>query len=195
MWLSGLLKKHYGHAGRIFVETLYQSEDNQNEARRLYESFFQQLSARDTTEKQAMAAAAILTADTLVCRWVIPGEPPTSVDEIAQFLASKSSASAGQRGYEFVISWIAMNKTRFQYDADIPEIWGRLENDPQQITLCYVVSSKLRQALESEGFSANAVTSWMLSNGKIPKTDRDKKVICTQRVNGIPTKCVCVLIE
>ena len=88
-----------------------------------------------------------------------------------------------------------MNKTRFQYDADTPEIWGRLENDPQQITLCYVVSSKLRQALESEGFSANAVTSWMLSNRKIPKTDRDKKVVCTQRINGIPTKCVCVLIE
>lgn len=195
MWLSGLLKKHYGHAGRIFVETLYQSEDNQNEARRLYESFFQQLSARDTTEKQAMAAAAILTADTLVCRWVIPGEPPTSVDEIAQFLASKSSASAGQRGYEFVISWIAMNKTRFQYDADTPEIWGRLENDPQQITLCYVVSSKLRQALESEGFSANAVQSWMLSNGKIPRIDKGKKTVCTQRINGIPTKCVCVLIE
>lgn len=193
MWLSGLLKRNYGHAGRRFVERLYQDEATLDEVRGLYERFFQTLTATDTTEKQAMAAAAILTADTLACRWIFHGEEqPMTAAEMGKFLASKAAVSAGQRGYEFIISWVAMNRTKFTYDADAPEIWGDLQEDR-----VYIVAAKLRSVLENEGYSYNAVLSWLDSAGKIAHRDKGRKSRkdVVKKINGVNTRCVCIVVE
>lgn len=193
MWLSGLLKRHYGHAGRRFVERLYGDEDNLKRAKTLYEDFFRQLTATDTTEKQAMAAAAILTADTLACDWIFNGEEqPMTAEEMGRFLASKKAVSAGERGYEYIMSWVAMNKSHFLTMGDNPELWGALESDR-----VYIIASKLRDALEDAGYSYNAILSWLCSSGKLVQKggDRKSRKDFPRRINGILTRCVCLLMD
>ena len=68
MRISSMLKKHNGYAGKGFVLKLY-SDGNVEKAKEIYQDYFKQLSERDTTEKQAMAAAIILTADKLCSEW------------------------------------------------------------------------------------------------------------------------------
>ena len=64
MRISGIVKRNYGFAGRRFVDELYKYGIIPQVEER-YKDLFKLLSDRDTTEKQAMAAAAIICADEL----------------------------------------------------------------------------------------------------------------------------------
>nr|DAV29608.1 MAG TPA: active helicase ring shaped helicase [Caudoviricetes sp.] len=109
MHVSGMVKRNYGYAGKRFVEELYKPGVIDQIAPR-YQELFRDLSDRDTTEKQAMAAAAIVLADELACQWIFAGaQKPITVEEISEFLASKAAVSAGDRAYKYLCGWVAQN--------------------------------------------------------------------------------------
>lgn len=70
MRISGLVKRNYGFAGKAFVGELYKDASVLDQVTLRYQDIFRTLSALDTTEKQAMAAAAIILADELACKWI-----------------------------------------------------------------------------------------------------------------------------
>ena len=106
---ADMVKRNYGYAGKRFVEELYKPGVIDHIAPR-YQELFRDLSDRDTTEKQAMAAAAIVLADELACRWIFDGpQKPITVEEISEFLASKAAVSAGDRAYKYLCGWVAQN--------------------------------------------------------------------------------------
>ncbi|MFQ7747876.1 MAG: DUF927 domain-containing protein [Eubacteriales bacterium] len=107
---AGVLRKNYGFAGREFVEKLYQ-EDNAQLAAELYKKHFRVLSENDTTEKQAMAAAVILTADELATDWLFQDGNAVTVQEISGFLASRAAVSSGG-GIRYFCDWAAQNANR-----------------------------------------------------------------------------------
>ena len=192
MWLSNQLKKHYGHAGRHFVELLYGKETDQEEIHSIYEHLFNLLSERDTTEKQAMAAAAIMTADHLMCSWIFNGEEqPITADEMGQFLASKASVSLGQRAYDFLMDWIAANRPRFEFDGNTSELWGRIETG----YVC-ILKNQFDHVLSEEGYDPKAVLSWLNSEGKLARKSGDKThpncLTYRTRINGIPRPTICI---
>lgn len=192
MWLSNQLKKHYGHAGRRFVERLYAGETNLDEVRSIYENLFKLLSERDTTEKQAMAAAAIMTADHLMCSWVFDGqEQPITMDEMSQFLTSKASVSLGQRAYDFLLDWVAANRPKFELEANASELWGRIETG----YIC-ILKNQFDHVLSDEGYDPKAVLSWLNTEGKLARKSADKThpncLTYRTRINGIPRPTICI---
>lgn len=104
--LSAVVKRNYGFAGREFVGRLYRDDGEGTErAQELYKQYFRLLSENDTTEKQAMAASAILAADALATEWIFRDSRALSVEDLSRFLASKAAVSAGARGYEYMCQW------------------------------------------------------------------------------------------
>ena len=69
-FVSSIIKTNYGFAGREFVERLYSDDDNIDRCANLYSDFFKALSDTGATEKQAMAASVVLTADKLATEWL-----------------------------------------------------------------------------------------------------------------------------
>lgn len=63
--VADTVRGNYGFAGKMFIETL-----NTEEARAIFDGFYSDLIKNDTTEKQAMAAALVLTADTLATEYI-----------------------------------------------------------------------------------------------------------------------------
>lgn len=177
MRISSKLKKHYGYAGKIFVLKLY-SDNNVNKAIEIYQDYFKQLSEKDTTEKQAMAAAIILTADKLCCEWMFGDMPPLTVAEISEFLQTKSSVSAGQRGYQFICDWVAMNSNKFSRDNKTQDTYGIIDDD-----WVFINNSKFRAVCEEEGFNSTALLSW-LKNNKLIQTQGKNNVVM-KRINGV----------
>ena len=115
MRISSAVKRNYGYAGKRFVEELYKPDVIEQIAPR-YQELFRDLSDRDTTEKQAMAAAAIVLADELACRWIFADtQKPISVEEISEFLASKAAVSAGDRAYKYLCGWVRLHTQRRQH--------------------------------------------------------------------------------
>ena len=131
MRISGAVKRNYGFAGRKFVERLYQPGVIDQVSER-YRELFRILSDRDTTEKQAMAAAAIILADELACQWIFSGQQPLTIEQVSEFLASKAAVSAGDRGYKYLCDWVTQNSNKLCGRSENPniEVLGALEYHP-----------------------------------------------------------------
>ncbi len=182
--VSNLLKKNYGFLGREFVEKLYsEEEDNTDVAAKLYHLFFQQLSERDTTEKQAMSAAILLTADTLISSWLFRDMKALTVEQISDFLATKASVSLGDRGYRYMCDWVSQNANRLCGSSEIVEVLGVIDGD----TAC-IVSSCFKRAAEEAGFPPQSLLSYLKSKKLIFTST--KGYTRSKRINGISTACV-----
>lgn len=183
--VANTLKHNYGWAGQTFVEKLYSSDKIRDQVREIYQDIFRDLCKGDSTEKQAMAAAAILTADLLATEWIFKDDANLTVEEIKSFLASKEAVSAGNRAYDWLCDWVASNVNRF-YSQDTPpagETYGVIEN-----STAYINRGVFNRVIQEAGFSGSAVLSYLKSSGKIEATGR--KYTKCKRVNGVRTECV-----
>ena len=187
MRISGVIKRNYGFAGRIFVEELYQPGVIEQVAER-YRRLFQELNDMDTTEKQAMAAAAIILADELVCKWIFQGtERPLTIEQISEFLASRAAVSAGDRGYRYLCDWVSQNSNKLCGRSENPniEVLGALEDGR-----AYIIRSVFERILQDAGYSTAAMISYLKQSNLIETRGRANTK--GKRINGIPTECFCL---
>ena len=191
MHVAGVLKNHFGHAGKAFVERLYGLPGALETVRDTYRGLFKELSQKDTTEKQAMAAAAILVADKLATGWFFQDGRELTLEEMSAFLASKAAVSAGERGYQYLCDWVAQNSNKFLSDSVYAsdgkgnDVYGVLEDNE-----AFIIRSVFNRVTNDEGFSPRSLLSWLKQNDKI--RTREKNLTRGKRINGINTECICL---
>lgn len=189
MRVSGAVKRNFGYAGRAFVEKLYAAGDEiPQEITERYQELFRALSARDTTEKQAMAAAAVVLGDELACRWIFDGaEQPINVEQISEFLASKAAVSAGDRAYKYLCDWVTQNSNKLIGRSETMDVLGALEG-----YRAYIIRSVFERVLQDAGYSMGATVSWLKQKRLIETRGRNNTK--ARRINGVPTECFCLIL-
>ncbi|MBR2132251.1 MAG: DUF927 domain-containing protein [Oscillospiraceae bacterium] len=195
MGISSAVKRNFGFAGKLFVEHLY-TDGVVEEITRRYQELFRKLSDQDTTEKQAMAAAAVVLADELVCQWIFEGnEQPLTVADISEFLASKAAVSTGERGYKYLCDWVTANSARLCRNSDnVQDIYGVLELDSagKYATKAFIIRSVFDRVLQDAGYSTAAMMSHLKQNSLIETRGRNNTR--GKRINGVLTECVCLVL-
>lgn len=156
---ANAIKRHYGHAGRSFIDRLTQPGEL-DRARELYEKFYTDCIQSDTTEKQAMAAALLLTADELATEWIFRDGRALTAEELGEFLKEKAAVSASERGYEYMCGWIAANELRFEDTVEQGEHYGVFKDG-------YAVINRTiwDRVCADAGISSKALLSHLKSNG------------------------------
>jgi hypothetical protein len=151
------LKSNYGFAGEMYVKSL--TEKVIEEAQNAYDRYLKQLSQGDTTEKQAAAAAMILVGDELADRFIFKTSNHLSAQQISEFLKTKASVSAGQRGYNYICDWVTMNANCFDKNNETGKFYGIVEDGT-----AYIIYSAFNKALKDEGYDTKAILSWLKAN-------------------------------
>lgn len=189
--ISAELRRNYGFAGKLFVERLYASNEEQELARKNYQTNYAALMGMHITEKQAMAAATLLTADQLATKWIYRDENVLTCEDIYPYLATKDDVSAGKRAYEWLCGWVAANQNHFHNGAQIPlgVTYGAIERN-----IAYIIRSVYNQVLQNAGYSPNATLSYLRANGLLI-TRENKGYTKTKRINGITTDCVWLVYQ
>ena len=190
------VQKNYGHAGRLFVEQLYDPdglEERLQQVREIYQDYFRDLCNSNSTEKQAAAMAAILTADFLASAWVYGDkELVLSVKDVQGFLASREAVSAGRRAYDWLCDWVSVNANRFIKDGDVSpqgDIYGKLEGEQ-----ACIIRSVFNRVVQDAGFSEKAVLSYLRSE-RLIDVRVDKGFTKSKKINGRKTECVVLNLE
>jgi hypothetical protein len=184
---AGIMKANYGFAGRMFIERL--SEPGQlDRARELYESNYTACMQNNTTEKQAMAAAVIITADQLATDWIFQDDNALTVEDMAEFLKSKEAVSAADRGYHYMCDWVSQNVSKLKGSSDSSDVYGFLPDEGNDKGWVYIIRSVFNKACEAEGINARALLSHLRTEGLI-KT-RGRNMTLSKRINGVRTECV-----
>jgi len=183
------VKKHYGQAGRYFVEKLT-VEENVEYAKKIQKDFYTELTSGESTEKQAMAASIILTADKLINEWIFKDGICLKIEDIEPFLSTKREVSANERALDFLYDFISMNTNHFDNGRNADyltgEVWGAIDDN-----YIYIISAAFNRIMQNEGYNPVAFLSWA----------KEKNVIKTQGGKHTKTKrilgnvCRCVWLE
>lgn len=183
--IAGIMKENYGYAGREFVQTLLEDE-NKELARMMYETIYEDCLKGDTTSKQAMAAAALITADALISEWIFKdGLKPLDAESLSAFLKTKEQTSVGARGYEYLCDWVARNANKMKKDVDAGERYGLIKDD-----VAYIYRTAFDDACEAKGFSPKSLLSYLKSNGLIEYRKDGKGLTKALRVGDVVNQCV-----
>ncbi len=177
---SRILLRNHGHAGRRFIEQL--TPELLNEADRLHQTYFRELAGGDTTEKQAGAAAMILTADHLADKLIFKTGRHLTAGEISAFLQTRSAVSAGSRGYDYICDWVALNSAKFAGEGT-GDSYGLIDGD-----YAYINRTVFRKSCIEGGYDERALLSWLRANSLI--LTRGRAFTRGKRINGVNVECV-----
>lgn len=179
---ANAVKMNYGLAGREYLKNL-----DIEKAKSLYDMYFETLSKGETTEKQSMAAALVLAADGIVSEMFFD-EESMGVDQMQQFLKSKAAVSVGDRGYQFICDWVAMNIRNFISNTDLTDMPQKIYGIKDGTDWIYINQSIFRSAVEEGGFDSRALLSYLKSKGLIQY--RGRRFTKGKRIAGVNTECV-----
>ena len=179
---ANVLKLNYGHAGKLFIARLCE-EGEMDRVRELYEENYAACIQSDTTEKQAMAAALIITADQLATEWIFHDDRALVAPELGEFLKEKSEVSTSERGYEYMCGWVAAHVNQFKESVERGERYGIIEHD-----IAIINRTIWNKACEEAGLSPKALLGHLKSKGLIDT--RSKGYTKTKRIDGMAVDCV-----
>lgn len=185
-----LMLKNYGHAGKRFVQALM-DDSAMEAARSTQQAYYDQLIGK-ATEKQALAASLVLTADAMADLILFEDGHVLTVDEIAPFLATKDAADANRRAYDWLVDFVASNPARFKPGMGgeyAGECWGCVD-DKQ----AYIIKSVFDRIMSDQGYSAQSFLSWAKRVGKIECSKSEKRYTKQKRIRGLSVapKCICL---
>ena len=175
---ANILKANYGFAGKEFV--MHLQEDGMVEhAKEVYEQFYVSCSDNDTTEKQAMAAACILTGDALATEWIFQDDMALTVDDIGEFMKSREGVSLMERGYDVLCDWVSINanKLRGIREDDHGECYGLVEGD-----MAYIIRSVFIKVCADNGINEKGLLSHLRSRGLIETRGKGKGFTKAKRI-------------
>lgn len=191
VYVAETIKKNYGYAGEEFIKKI---SDNavMDRIRIKHKEYLKLLQQSESTDKQSMSAALILTADFYATELIFKDGNNLSIDDIKPFLSTKTDVSQNLRAYEYIMDVIAMNECKFASNMSAvkegSEVWGKIDDE-----YIYFNSTKFKAVLKDGGFNAASFLSWLKTNNLI---DVDKNQISRlKKIGKIPVRCIWLKIE
>ena len=185
------MKEHYGLAGVVFVKWIQQSKEHLQEVidRRLfYMKKFSEFS--DVTDKQAMAASLILTADELTERLIFQDGVRLTMEDIKPFLVTKADVDLNRRCYEFLCDFVIANYAKFNSENDnyTGEVYGDARSD-----YVFFIKSIFDRILTENGYNSRAFLSWAAKSGLIKRAKGRNTIM--HRMPNSKSLCSCVALK
>lgn len=188
---ANLLKENYGHAGRRFVERLLADSQIKN-VKAIYEQNYQDCVNENTTEKQAMAAAVLLTADQLATEWIFQDDNALTLAKIRDFLKAKETVSILDRGYEILCDWVSINagKLRGLAAESTSECYGLIVDG-----YAYIIKTVFSDVCHQYQLDESAMLSHLKSHGLLKlRADGRGYTVSHSIGSGQKPNCVGLLI-
>lgn len=181
--VADTVRKNYGHAGRAFVDKLSNDTDA---AKTAYKRFYGLLSGGDSTEKQSMAGAMILTADKLIDDWIFQDGKTLSAHDVGQYLTSREDVNANERAYDWLMDFVASNANRFAVSENFGELWGTIEGE-----WIFIIKSVFEREMNNAGYNSASFLSWAKRRYLID-CESSKRTTKKKTIGQTHPRCICI---
>lgn len=188
---ANILRENYGFAGKEFISII--NEIGLDEVKRIQEDKLDQLdriakkNELDIEQKQIIPMSIILTADTIITDYLFQDGNYLDINECFSILKSSDSVSEEKRGYEYVMSEIAININKFVPDergSFKGEVWGIIENGYVAIQ-----NNVFGLMCQRGNFNRTSFLSWAAGQGLLKKDSQGKNTV-NKRIAGSTGRCV-----
>ena len=193
--LSDTLSHNWGFAGKEFVEGL--TPQVLEAAKKAQEEYRAAFEASATTEKLALSASLILTADALAELLIWHTGTSLSAVDLAKYLPTEKEVDTNQRALEWLYGTIAENESKFDFSGDsIPrEVWGEYKTDGYDRPGVAIIASVLSRIMPEAGFNATAFRQWAATEGYLRRDAEGKSTFMVRLHGKPPTRCVWLYLD
>lgn len=188
--VAATVQQNFGIAGKLFMQRL-----DLDRARELYQEQYALFVDR-ATEKQAMAAACLTTADILATEYILDDGLTLTADELSVYLQTSAEVDANERAFSFLRDWVARNAAAFSPGtAGSRECFGVLDtpNPEDEIERVYIIKTVFRDAITRAGYSYKSFQAWLAANGLLRTHGKTYTVV--KHINGLRTDCYDVRLR
>ena len=158
---ADILKKHYGFAGKDFVEVVKRL--GPDTIRKIQADIQEQLRDDEKMQKQSISLSIVLTADRIVTDYLFQDGQYIPLEEAKKVLISRDELSENERAYEFILSEVEVNINKFKPDSFSGdyrgEVWGAIENG-----YAVILNNAFARICEKGNFSGKSFLSWAARN-------------------------------
>lgn len=173
--IANTLRENYGFGARLFIDALKNIDIQE-----IYKKYITEIDDR-IEQKQANAAAVILTAYEIATKYVYRIENDMTADDIIQFLATKDEVSISERAYENLLDWINANYVYFDESEINQSKWGFYSQDKERIHIFY---TRFVEWCERQNYQVNAILKEWRSKNLI-KVRNPNELKNNVRVKGV----------
>lgn len=186
--IANFVRLNYGSPGKFFVELL--DENTIEKAKEFYQSYYAELLKGESTEKQAMAAALILTADRITEDLIFDDGLRIAPDEIGRYLTNKSEVDANARALNWIYDFVAANSNHFNAESANTEVWGEIVG-----THIYIIKSIFDDKMKAAGFNPQSFLSWAHRRSILATDAASDRKTKNKRIkgSGVVSRCVCII--
>ena len=190
------LQENYGFAGKLFLDII---EDFGKDAIiEMQQSILAEIKDSTKMDKQSMSLSILLTADRLATDFIFKDDQYIDIKEACkQVLVDKETVSDNDRCYEYILSEVAINGSKFRITKEqsddglvsnsYGETWGEINEKESVIIIIKNVFDKL---CTSGGFSEKSFLAWANTNNLI--ITQNGKMTKVKKINGTSARCVWV---
>ena len=170
-----ILNENYGFAGYAFIDIIKKiGVPAITQMRKDFEAKIKEEAKRQESEKeekQIIPLSLILTADKLATDYIFRDGIYLDIPLMVQNLKDVNEVSEGQRAYDTIWDYVAMNKGKFTDSPGefSPESWGFIKDGYVNL-----IPSALRSISIKENFSIKAFCSWARAK-KVLRANSDNR--------------------
>ena len=191
-----VLSNNYGYLGEKFVELLCDSdvmEVTKAKQEQLRDSIY--IEKPDVTEKQALAASLILTADYIATKFILRDDNEITVSDIVPFLTGQDQADKDKRAYEWLRDWVAGNANHFlEEDEDSSDFRTQIYGKWLDNGNLAVIRTAFNDAGEDAGYGATSLARYLKDNG-FSECDKDRPSRYDKVVRFDEMNCRCIVLK
>lgn len=152
---ANTLKENYGFAGPKFI-SMIRKDGVIDALKALQKKYYGELMQEDVQDKQVLSASILLAADNLATKAIFKDKRALTVDEIKDYLVSRSETDVNLRCYQWLVGFCAANPRRFDSeDQSNGEVWGKYKDG-----YVFINKTVFENLLKTNGYSYGAFVDW-----------------------------------
>lgn len=188
------VSKNYGFAGRYFVENIKKMD--KEEIVKIYDRHYKTLYEMskkadvEKEEKQLIPMAVLLTADEILDEKMFADGKRLDINKCFDILKDKEEVSENARAYDYIMSEIVVNSSKFDATGDMGECWGKMTE-----TEVYIISTVFDSLCKKGNFSRKSFLNWARKKKYLVSDAHEKRGTTRTRINDKQCRCVCIKIE
>lgn len=180
------MKRNYGHAGKLFVETLKKlGNDRVNEIQKEIQG---RLYSDEKMQKQSISLSIVLTADRIATDYIFRDRQYIGLEEAQEVLVDRNELSDNERCYQYILGEVAVNSAKFNPIVDTVETWGAIENG-----YAIIYNNVFDSMCKKGGFSKKSFLSWADRKGLIQTAGGRLNKL--KKFNGTVVRCVFLRLD
>jgi hypothetical protein len=164
---ADILRANYGHAGKMIVKRVQETENFKDLLRTAYNHNMKKL-AEEVTGKQANYGAALLVGDAMLCTIVFANKfKPLRPKDILPYLATAEMVDTNEKIKDWLVGWVVSNIAKFREDkyGEAVEVTGPVYGRITATGDVMILKSVLMEQMNLRGRVPTAFMRWCHKRG------------------------------